>query len=135
MLIAGKYEEIYPPDLKTILKVVNHVVTKEEVLKMETLVLSTLQFEVTCPSILRFLERFGRLAQMNDRQLLLAQYFSDTALLDCSLVKEKPSRVAACCIYAAQKIFKGTTTQKGILWNTMLSKHSSYRESDISGMA
>lgn len=42
LLIAGKYEEIYPPDLKTILKVVNYVVTKDEVLKMECLVLSTL---------------------------------------------------------------------------------------------
>ena len=72
---------------------------------------------------------------MNERQFFLAHYFADTALLDCSLVKEKPSKVAACCVYAAQKIFKGTSTQKGILWNTMLSKHSTYRESDISAMA
>jgi S-adenosylmethionine hydrolase len=35
LLVAGKYEEIYPPDLKTILKVINNVRTKEEVLKME----------------------------------------------------------------------------------------------------
>lgn len=42
LLIAGKYEEIYPPDLKTILKVVNHVVTKEEVLQMEAKVLMQL---------------------------------------------------------------------------------------------
>lgn len=67
LLIAGKYEEIYPPDLKTILKVVNHVVTKDQVLQMEFDVLNVLQFEVTFPSILRFMERFARLAQMNDR--------------------------------------------------------------------
>lgn len=30
--IAGKYEEIYPPDLKTILRVVNQVVSCKEVL-------------------------------------------------------------------------------------------------------
>jgi hypothetical protein len=110
LLIAGKYEEIYPPDLKTILRVVNQVVTKAEILKMEMNVLSTLQFEVTFPSVNRFAERFARLAQMNDRQLLLAQYFADTTLLDCSLVKERQSKVAACCIYAAQLVFKGPTT-------------------------
>lgn len=72
---------------------------------------------------------------MNERQLLLAQYFADTALLDCSLVREKPSRVAACCVYAAQRVFKGPSSQKGVLWNAMLSKHSSYRESEVAGMA
>jgi hypothetical protein len=30
--IAGKYEEIYPPDLKTILKFTNHVSSASEVL-------------------------------------------------------------------------------------------------------
>lgn len=107
LLIAGKYEEIYPPDLKTILKVINNVHTKDEVLKMERRVLLALQFDITFPSIQRFIERFSRLAQMSERQVLLAQYFADTALLDCSLVREKPSRVAACCIYASQTIFKG----------------------------
>lgn len=42
LLIAGKYEEIYPPDLKTILRVVNHVVSKEEILKMEMNILTVL---------------------------------------------------------------------------------------------
>jgi hypothetical protein len=40
--IAGKYEEIYPPNLKTILRVVNNVVTKENVLKMEMEILTAL---------------------------------------------------------------------------------------------
>ena len=61
--IAGKYEEIYPPDLKTILRVMNQSdVTKEHVLKMEFEILNALQFEVTFPSIYRFCERFARLA-------------------------------------------------------------------------
>ena len=66
---------------------------------------------------------------------MLANYFADSTLLDCSLVREKPSKVAACCIYAAQIIFKGPTMQKGLLWNSMLSKHTTYRESDLNGMA
>jgi len=31
------------------------------------------------------LERFARLAQANEKQHMLAQYFTDTSLLDCRL--------------------------------------------------
>ena len=68
--------------------------------------------------------------------MLLATYFADTALLDCGLVRENPSRVVACCIYAVQKIFKGANAHnKGVFWNSTLSKHTTYRESDLSAMA
>jgi hypothetical protein len=99
---------------------------------MENLILMTLQFDVTFPSSFRFIERFGRLAQMNERQMLLAAYLSDTALLDCSLVKQCPSKVAACCVYAVQAIFKGSSAMNGERWNSTLSKHTSYRESELS---
>lgn len=66
--LAGKYEEIYPPELKTLIKVFDNVCTVEEVLKMECDVLTTLQFDVTFPSANRFIERFGRLAQLSAKQ-------------------------------------------------------------------
>ena len=87
---------------------------------------------MTFPSSLRFLERFARLAQMNEKQILLAQYFTDTALLDCRLVKEKPSRVAAVSLYASLSVFKG---EEADLWNSTLTKHTSYRESDVKLMS
>lgn len=33
--IAGKYEEIYPPELKNLLRVTDNAVTKDEIIKME----------------------------------------------------------------------------------------------------
>ena len=99
---------------------------------MEHKILKTLQFSVTFPSTLRFLERFARLAQMNEKQLLLAQYFTDTSLLDCRLVKEKPSRVAAVSLYASLSIFKG---EESSIWSSTLTKHTSYRECDVKLMS
>lgn len=58
--------------------------------------------------------------------MLLANYFADTALLDCSLVRECPAKVAACCIYAVQILTKG----KGV-WSTTLVKNTGIRESEI----
>ena len=110
------------------MKVFDGVCTQEEVLKMECDVLSVLQFDVTFPSANRFIERFSRLAQLSERQQLMATYFADTALLDAGLVVEPPSRIAAACIYAVHMLFKEKRTA---LWNSTLSKHTTYRESDI----
>jgi cyclin B len=60
--IAGKYEEIYPPELKQILRVTDNAVNKDEVLALEFKILQTLDFNVTFPSILRFMERYARIA-------------------------------------------------------------------------
>lgn len=40
--IAGKYEEIYPPELKNLLRVTDDAVSKKEILEMEFKVLITL---------------------------------------------------------------------------------------------
>ena len=63
--IAGKYEEIYPPELKTILQVIDNAVTREQVCTLETQILQILDFDMVWPSILRFMERFATIANFN----------------------------------------------------------------------
>ena len=58
MLIASKYEEIYPPTLKDFLTVSENKFTKAQVIEMEQSILSTLGFKLTAPSAYRFLQRF-----------------------------------------------------------------------------
>lgn len=62
LLIATKYEEIYPPELKDLLSVSENKFSKEEVLRMECQLLSRLEFNFMYPSSLRFLERFKKLS-------------------------------------------------------------------------
>ena len=62
MHIAGKYEEIYPPELRHMIKVTDNAITKEQVLKLEYKILQKLDFSLTWPSIFRFLERYARIA-------------------------------------------------------------------------
>jgi len=66
--IAGKYEEIYPPELKTILQVIDNAVNREQVCKMEYQILQLLNFNMVWPSILRFMERFATIANFNKEQ-------------------------------------------------------------------
>ena len=91
LLISTKYEEIYPPELKDLLSVSENKFTKAEVLKMETKILSTLDFNFMYPSSLRFLERYRKLSNTasDDQIFFFAQYINEISLLDASLLKYK----------------------------------------------
>jgi len=70
LLIATKYEEIYPPELKDLLSVSENKFTRAEVLQMEKDMLLTMQFDVTAPSAYRFLERYRKLTSIvNDSRV------------------------------------------------------------------
>jgi cyclin B len=46
MLIACKYEEIYPPIVKDFVYITDNAYTKEEILSMERKILTTLDFNI-----------------------------------------------------------------------------------------
>jgi hypothetical protein len=83
-----------------LLRVTDGAVTKDQVLTLECKILMALDFNVTWPSTLRFVERFTRIAQVSEKTQLLCQYLADCSLLDCTLMKEKPSKLAAVVTYA-----------------------------------
>lgn len=66
--IAGKYEEIYPPELKTILQVIDNAVTRDQVCSLESQILQVLDFNMVWPSILRFMQRYSTIANYNKEQ-------------------------------------------------------------------
>ena len=142
--IAGKYEEIYPPELKNLLRVTDNAVSKSEIIDMEFRVLFKLQFAVTFPSSYRFLERFCRLAQVSEKHFTLAQYFTDTSLLDCRLQREKPSRVAAVSLYISMTLLQNSEDANQLscrqrmsnsLWTPTMINSTGYREEDIHQMS
>ena len=76
LLIAAKYEEIYPPSLCDFITVSENKFTKQMVLQMEKDILMTLNFDLTAPSAYRFLQRYRRLsvACNDDEVFFFAQY-------------------------------------------------------------
>lgn len=92
-MIASKYEEIYPPDLRDFLAISENKFNREQVTKMEKEILTTLDFILTAPSAYRFLERYRRLSKLYDESEVFyyAQYIQEVAILDASLLRFKPS--------------------------------------------
>jgi cyclin B len=54
LLIASKYEEIYPPDTKDFVYMTDNAYVKDDVIRMEFEILSMLSFDVTFPTPYRF---------------------------------------------------------------------------------
>ena len=75
------------------------------VLDMEKEILLTLGFRVTAPSSYRFLQRYRRLSvALNDDEVFFyAQYLQEIALLDATLLKFKPSQLAAAAMILSAK--------------------------------
>ena len=57
MLLAAKYEEIWPPTVDDFVYISDNTYTREEVLKMEQKVLKELKFCITFPTMKHFLNR------------------------------------------------------------------------------
>ena len=130
LLIATKYEEIYPPELKDLLSVSENKFTRTEVLQMENDILLALQFQITTPSAYRFLERFRKLlpsVSNDDQAFFFAQYIQEIALLDAGLLKYRPSEVAAASLILAFRGLKKT----GTAWNKEIEELTGMCEKDL----
>merc|ERR1719265_600698 len=55
MLIAAKFEEIYPPEVKDFVYITDKAYTKEEILNMEVSMLTVLEFTINCPTVAHFI--------------------------------------------------------------------------------
>lgn len=81
---------------------------------MEKEVLHKLNFMITVPSSYRFLQRYRRLsgAFNNDEVFFYAQYLMEISLLDATLLRFKPSQLAA-----ASLILSARQLSKKNAWN------------------
>lgn len=85
MLIATKYEEIYPPLLKDFVYITDNIYKAQEILDMEKSILFALDFDLQLTSSYRFLERFAKIAKLDSVTYHLSQYMLELSLLDSKM--------------------------------------------------
>ena len=69
--IYRKYEEIYPPEISEFTYITDDTYTKEQVLKMEHLMLRVLEFNMCAPTPLVFFSKFVSDANANESTIQL----------------------------------------------------------------
>jgi G2/mitotic-specific cyclin-B, other len=98
LLIACKYEEIYPPELKDFVFITDRAYTKEDVLTMEFLILSSLSFELSFPTSFRFLERYMRMLGEDPSVMMMSLFFMELSLVDVRMIEYPHSIIAAAAL-------------------------------------
>ena len=86
MLIACKYEEIWPPQIRDYIHMCDKAYTKDQIIEMELCMLSALDFNVDFVSSNSFLERFVQISKADQTTHNLAQYMLEISMLDYSSI-------------------------------------------------
>ncbi len=103
LLVACKFEEIYPPEVRDCVYITDHAYSREEVLEMEMKILVFFGYNVSCPTSYQFLIRFLRIGGYNlsSRAAHRANYFSERCLQEHEMLTYKPSLLAAAVVFLA----------------------------------
>lgn len=126
MLIACKYEEIYAPEVKDFVYVTDNAYSRDEVMRMEALILEELGFSLFIQSPKLFLERFLYETHFSEKAKMLSRYVLELSLLDFNSGKHSPLMLAAGSVYLAAKLFKENNP-----WPSTLADISSLEETEV----
>eukprot|EP00189_Rhodosorus_marinus_P004004 CAMPEP_0113955840 /NCGR_PEP_ID=MMETSP0011_2-20120614/1651_1 /TAXON_ID=101924 /ORGANISM="Rhodosorus marinus" /LENGTH=265 /DNA_ID=CAMNT_0000965763 /DNA_START=259 /DNA_END=1053 /DNA_ORIENTATION=+ /assembly_acc=CAM_ASM_000156 len=129
LLLASKVEEVYPPLVDDLVFICDYTYTREEVIEMESLVVSTLEFRLTVTTMFPFMHILLRACVVDSRLDQLASFLADLSLLNYSLVTYLPSTIAAACVYVARR----SLNMPG--WNDELERASNLVLRDIQNPA
>ncbi|XP_071756346.1 cyclin-A2 [Centroberyx gerrardi] len=121
MLLASKFEEIYPPEVAEFVYITDDTYTKKQVLRMEHLVLKVLSFDLAAPTINQFLTQYFLHQSTNKQVESLAMFLGELSLVDSDpFLKYLPSHTAA----AAFALANNTITSGS--WPKSLSEMTGY---------
>ncbi|EED92800.1 hypothetical protein THAPSDRAFT_33883 [Thalassiosira pseudonana CCMP1335] len=129
LLIASKYEEIYPPELRDLVYICDRAYSKNEILEMEEIILKSLEYQITIPSAHAFLVRYLKAAHADKKIVQLSCFILDGTLQSYNMLHYLPSQLAAAAVFIARR------TVGRNAWSPTLLKYAQYREEDIMPVA
>ncbi len=130
MLIACKYEEIYPPEIRDFTHISDNAYSKSDVLGMEYKILKSLDFNLNVPSSLRFLQRYRHFLGASKQTLNFAQYLVELSLIEYKSLKYSASMRAAAALYLSDRLLNDDT-----LWDVKIGQRVGYCEAELKGCA
>lgn len=129
LLIASKYEEIYPPELRDLVYICDRAYSKVEILDMEEIILKKLEYQITIPSAHAFLVRYLKAAHADKKIVQLSCFILDGTLQSYNMLHYLPSQLAAAAVFIARR------TVGRNAWSPTLLKYAQYCEEDIKPVA
>jgi G2/mitotic-specific cyclin-B, other len=103
LLLACKYEEIYPPEVRDCVYITDRAYTRQEVLDMEQSILVALKHRLSAPTAYSFLTRFLHIVNASDIMKAAANYYLERTLQEYEFLEFRPSLVACSAVCLAFK--------------------------------
>jgi hypothetical protein len=127
MLVAAKYEEIFPPEIKDFEFICDRAYTREMILDMEVQICNKLSFNFTVASPHTFLKRYCKAVapEGNDTVFLTVCYLLELTACQYASLRHRPSMLAATAVHLACKM-SGLPS-----WTPTLQHHTGYSESAL----
>uniref|UniRef100_A0A671K3C9 G2/mitotic-specific cyclin-B1-like n=1 Tax=Sinocyclocheilus anshuiensis TaxID=1608454 RepID=A0A671K3C9_9TELE len=125
MLLASKYEEIYPPTVGDFVFVSDGTYSCGDIRRMERTILKRLNDSLGRPFPTLFLQRACKVGQAGARERELASFLIEVSALDYDLVHVPPSLTAAAAFAASQRILGCG------LWSASLQHYTGYSEETL----
>ncbi|KAG2860059.1 hypothetical protein PC113_g8381 [Phytophthora cactorum] len=114
--VASKCEDVSYIGVEDLAMCADNVYTSVEVLEMEEKLLNTLNFTLSVPTALDFLNIYERMIPpIQKKTSMLAHYLLELALQEYQFLKYLPSVVAACCLSMAMYTMDGFPMTKELV--------------------
>ncbi|GMI79612.1 cyclin B 1;2 [Hibiscus trionum] len=126
MLIATKYEEIWPPEVNDLVCIADRAYTHEQILLMEKTILGRLEWTLTVPTHYVFLARFIKASIPDLKMENMVYFLAELGIMHYETIRFCPSMLAASAVYAAR-----CTLNKTPAWTDTLKFHTGYSEHQL----
>ena len=123
MLIASKYEEIYPPEINDFIYISDNAYSKSEIIAMEQLMLFALNYDLNAPSSYQFLNTIFNKLKPNLKTYNMSLYLLELSLIEYKFLRHKPSIRAASALYLANRLIN-----KDSEWDKKVGNEIGYKE-------
>ncbi|XP_010464862.1 PREDICTED: cyclin-B1-3-like [Camelina sativa] len=126
LLIASKYEEIWPPQVNDLVYVTDNSYISKQILVMEKTILGSLEWYLTVPTPYVFLVRFIKASGSDPKLESMVHFLAELGLMHYDSLMFCPSILAASAVYTAR-----CTLNKTPVWTDTLKFHTGYSESQL----
>lgn len=125
MLIASKYEEMWPPEIQDFVYMTDNAYDKAQIIEMEGKMLNTLEYNLGNPLPTTFLQRYSRAVDGDAATNAIATYAMELTLSNYKMISTKPSMLAASALVIARAV-QGVHT-----WSESLRFYSGYTKAQL----
>ena len=123
LLIACKYEEIFSPEMRDFICILDREYEKEDLMEQENNMLKILKFEVIYPSSLRYYEILRIEFGIEEQYYKYGNYLLELCLLDCRFSKYSQAVIATTVCFMVLKLLQKINFKQFLNYNIKIKEN------------